>query len=132
VRGRIKAVLPSIAAGLVTGLVAVVSCVSFAALIFAGELQVNTADGMALVLISAVPVLSITALFSSYPGTIAIPQDRIAPILALVASGIVAGLPEQAHAAERFHTVAMAIVIASLGTGVFLSVLGWLRWAVCA
>jgi SulP family sulfate permease len=66
------------------------------------------------------------ALVSSYAGAIAIPQDRVAPIFALMAGTIVTGMGS-ASAEEKCLAVMGAIAIVSLATGAFLFALGWLR-----
>ncbi len=123
-----KEELPAaLVAGAVTGLVVVILSLSFAVLIFSGELagHVGTAIGMAL--FTAVVVGGLVALFGSYPGTIAFPQDKIAPILALMASMIVAETPPGADPGQLFATVATALMLATALTGLLLFALGYFR-----
>lgn len=117
----------ALVAGAVTGLVVVILSLSFAVLIFSGELagHVGTAIGMAL--FTAVVVGALVALFSSYPGTIAFPQDKIAPILALMASLIVADMPPGTDPERLFATVATALMLATGLTGLLLFGLGHFR-----
>lgn len=117
----------ALVAGAVTGLVVVILSLSFAVLIFSGELagHVGTAIGMAL--FTAVVVGALVALFSSYPGTIAFPQDKIAPILALMASLIVAETPPGTDPEQVFATVATALMLATALTGGLLFALGYFR-----
>lgn len=117
----------ALVAGAVTGLVVVILSLSFAVLIFSGELagHVGTAIGMAL--FTAVVVGGLVALFSSYPGTIAFPQDKIAPILALMASLIVADMPSGTDPELLFATVATALMMATAMTGLLLFGLGHYR-----
>lgn len=117
----------ALVAGAVTGLVVVILSLSFAVLIFSGELagHVGTAIGMAL--FTAVVVGGLVALFSSYPGTIAFPQDKIAPILALMASLIVAEMPPGTDPERLFATVATALMLATGLTGLLLFGLGHFR-----
>ncbi|KIL99327.1 hypothetical protein CCC_03545 [Paramagnetospirillum magnetotacticum MS-1] len=117
----------ALVAGAVTGLVVVILSLSFAVLIFSGELSghVGTAIGMAL--FTAVVVGALVALFSSYPGTIAFPQDKIAPILALMASLIVADTPPGTDPEQLFATVATALMLATALTGALLFALGYFR-----
>ncbi|EME70238.1 Sulfate permease [Paramagnetospirillum caucaseum] len=117
----------ALVAGAVTGLVVVILSLSFAVLIFSGELagHVGTAIGMAL--FTAVVVGALVALFGSYAGTIAFPQDKIAPILALMASMIVAETPPGTDPERLFATVATALMLATALTGLLLFALGHFR-----
>lgn len=117
----------ALVAGAVTGLVVVILALSFAVLIFSGELagHVGTAIGMAL--FTAVVVGALVALFGSYAGTIAFPQDKIAPILALMASMIVAETPPGTDPEQLFATVATALMMATALTGLLLFALGYFR-----
>src|SRR5262245_18667187 len=70
-----------------------IASLSFGSLIFDGELSFGVADGIGLALISAAIGGLVMAFRSSCPITIAIPQDRTAPILALMAAQVAAMLP---------------------------------------
>jgi SulP family sulfate permease len=63
------------------------------------------------------------AFFSSYPGTIAIPQDRVAPIVALMASLIIHQMTGSSPMAIGM-TVLAAIALSTLIVGVVLFLLG--------
>jgi len=67
---------------------------------------------------------SIMAWRSSYSGTIAIPQDRTAPILAIMAAQIASGLPVTANAETKCLTILAAIALTSVITGALLYVVG--------
>jgi SulP family sulfate permease len=112
-------------AGLMVGVVTVLLSVSLAALIFTGSLSEHLPTGIALSLFSAAVIGMVVAAGSSYAGTVAIPQDRTAPILALLV-GFVATRME-AEGADPFATVVAAIALSSLVTGAVLLVLGWCR-----
>jgi len=117
--------LPSAIGGLVAGMITVILSISFAMLIFGGELGAHLPAGIGLALFSAVLVAVIVALTSSYPATVAIPQDRIAPILALISAAVVGAMHETGASTElMFQTVVAAITVASLLTGVCLAALG--------
>ena len=68
----------------------------------------------------------IVALASSYAGAIAIPQDRVAPILALMAASIASRMGT-ATTQEKCLGVMAAIAVVSVITGAFLFLLGRLR-----
>jgi SulP family sulfate permease len=112
-------------AGLIVGVVTVLVSVSLAALIFTGALSEHLVTGIALSLLSAAVIGAVVAATSSYAGTIAIPQDRTAPILALLVGFIAARL--QPSGADPVATVTAAIALSSLVTGAVLLVLGWFR-----
>lgn len=111
---------------LVTASFTIIACGSFAALIFNGPLGAFVARGIWIGLFTALVVGIVVALVSSYAGAIAIPQDRVAPIFALMAGTIVTGMGS-ASAEEKCLAVMGAIAIVSLATGAFLFALGWLR-----
>jgi SulP family sulfate permease len=72
---------------------------------------------------SAFVVGAVLALRSSFKGTIAIPQDRIAPILAIMGANIVARMPNAIPEAQGLAVLA-AIAMVSIITGVTLYWLG--------
>jgi len=124
--GAIARRLPSVAAGLLTGLLTILFAFSLSALIFDGPLAPFSRQGFVMALVSAVLVGAIVALASSLPALIAIPQDRVAPIFALIGANVVAAMPGESS--ERvFLTLVTAILVATLGTGVLLGALGLLR-----
>lgn len=113
-------------AGTISGMMTLIIGVSFAALVFAGPLSGWIGYGIGLALLTAVLVGTWTALFSSFPATLSIPQDRVLPILALMAADIVRALPGAAPA-EAAATVLTGIALASLATGICFLSLGWFR-----
>ncbi len=56
-----------------------IASLSFGSLIFGGNLAFGVADGIGVALICASVVGLVVALLSSYPATVAIPQDRHRP-----------------------------------------------------
>jgi SulP family sulfate permease len=121
---RAGALVPALVAGAVTGTVVVILSLSFAVLIFAGKLSPYMGTAIGMVLFTGAVVGGLVAIFSSYPGSIAFPQDKIAPILALMASLIVADAPIDASPEQIFPTVMMALMAATLLTGLVLFCLG--------
>jgi SulP family sulfate permease len=113
-------------AALVTAAFTVIACSSFAALIFTGPLDKFVGQGIWIGLFTALVVGVVVALASSCPGVIAIPQDRVAPILALMAVSMVAKMGT-ASAQDKSLAVMAAIAIVSLITGSFLFLLGRLK-----
>ncbi len=115
--------LPSLTAGLVAGILAVILEISFAALIFSGDLAQFTGRGIGLTLFGAFALLLVVALGSSFPAMVAIPQDTPAAILAIMAATLAAGMTS-ASPEEKYATVVAAIVLTSLLNGLVIFALG--------
>lgn len=119
--------LSALATGLVVGIVAVILATSFAALIFAGPLASFLYTGLGLALFSVMVHAAVIALTSSNPTTVAIPQDRVVPILALMAGAVVLEMPADSSLDQAFVTVMTTLLLTTLGTGLFLGLLGLYR-----
>lgn len=124
---RPRRLLPSLTAGFVVGILAIIIQISFAALIFSGELSVFVQSGIGFTLFGALMIGIVTALASSYPGMIALPQDSPAAILALIAAAIASQMPPSATEESAFFTIMAAIVLTSLLTGAFSLALGYFK-----
>ena len=109
-----------------TGVFTIIAASSFASLIFVGPLQPFTGNGIWMMLWTAFVVGILVALSSSLRGVVAIPQDRIAPILAVLVAGVVAQMPA-ASPEEQCRAAIAAITTVSLITGVILYLLGRLK-----
>ncbi|MBL9173533.1 MAG: SLC26A/SulP transporter family protein [Verrucomicrobiales bacterium] len=114
-------------AGAVIACFTVFLSLSFGSLIFSGELASGSAQGVVIALITAVLAGALVALRSSYPAFIAIPQDRTAPILALLAAEIAAGLPAGTSAEVKVQVVLGVIAVTTLMTGLVLYLVGRYR-----
>jgi SulP family sulfate permease len=119
--------LPSLAGGLVTGILEVTEVTAFAALIFSGDLGAYISRGIGLMLMGSVVVVILTALFCSLPGVVAGLQDNVVAILALVSAAIVSQMPAWATHQEKFTTAVVAIALSSLLTGALFLSLGQFR-----
>jgi SulP family sulfate permease len=128
----VRSLLPNLFAGLTAGLVTLTYSISFAALIFSGNLAHFFPQGVGSALIGTTVTAIIVAWRSSFPFVLAGPDSNASAILALMASAIASSL-ESPDAAERlFPTVWVAITLSTILTGLFLFILGWLRlgrWA---
>jgi SulP family sulfate permease len=113
-------------AGIVVAVFTVIASASFAALIFNGPLAGFVTTGIRMALATAVLVGFLVAITSSCRGAIAIPQDRIVPILAILAGSIIARMPG-ASAEEKGIAVISSVVLVTLITGLFLYGLGRLQ-----
>lgn len=123
---HLSGVITTASGALVTASFTIIACGSFAALIFTGPLEKFVAQGIWIGLFTALVVGLIVSLASSYAGAIAIPQDRVAPILALMAASIVTRMGN-ATPEEKCYGVIAAIGVVSIVTGSFLFLLGRLR-----
>lgn len=121
---QIRHLVPTLITGLVTAILTIIESVSYAALIFSGVLATHISTGIGVALTAAAVAGLIMSITSSYPGTIAVPQNKIAPILALIAASVVATMPAGATDEQTLLTVVAAIVISSLVTGLFMAALG--------
>jgi len=81
--------IPSLITSTVVAMMTVVLSLSFVSLIFVDPIGGFIGEGTNLMLVTAVILGLFMAIFSSYAGTIAIPQDRVAPIVALMATLII-------------------------------------------
>ena len=116
--------LPSLTAGILLGFLIIFIEISFAALIFSGELSAYVSEGIGFLLFGAFVIGIIVAFTSSYPGMIALPQDSPVAILALTAGALAKGMPASAPPEQVLITVIAAIIVTSLLTGVFFWALG--------
>jgi SulP family sulfate permease len=116
--------LPSLTAGLIAGVLTIIIEISFAAMIFSGDLSEHISSGIGVTLFGALAIGIVTALTSSFPGVVALPQDNPAAILALMGAAVVSSMPASATPEDTFLTVIAAIVITSLFTGAFFLALG--------
>jgi SulP family sulfate permease len=125
-RQAFSAALATASAGLVVALFTVIASASFASLIFSGPLIGFVPAGIRIALTTAVIAGLVVSLTSSSGVAIAIPQDRIAPILALLAASVAATMPS-ASTEQVGMAVISAVVLVTMITGLCLLVLGRLQ-----
>jgi len=118
--------LPSLSAGLVNGILIIILEISFAAMIFSGDLSGLVSRGIGLTLLGAFVICIVVALTSSLPGAVGLPQDGPAAILALIAAAIAANMIS-ASEEEIFSTVVTAIAFSTFLTGLFFVLMGRFR-----
>lgn len=121
---HLKQLLPSFTAGILIGFLVIFIEISFATLIFSGELSGYVSEGIGFLLFGAFVIGIVVALTSSFPGMIALPQDSPVAILALMASAITVAMPATATPENVLVTIVAAIIITSLLTGMFFWALG--------
>lgn len=110
-------VIPTITAGVVMGIVELLVLMSFATLIFSGDLAFFAGRGIGIFIVSGIVVMVITTLLSSIKGSFGSVQDVSSVVLALIAAHIVeqVGNPQ---AEETYYTILAAIAFNTLLTGV--------------
>lgn len=118
----IQQIITGASAGVVIGVTEVIFAISLGALIFAGQTS-YVANGIGLILLGGIPPLLLISLFSSFKGSLSMPQDAPAAILAVMATGILKSI-SAVPAREKFITVVAVIVITTLLTGLFLILMG--------
>ena len=123
-RAAALAVVQTGASALLVGLLQVALAVSFAALVFSGELAPFVGAGVGFALYAAAASGIVVALLACVPGTIGNAKGIAAALLAAMAAGVIANIPAGAPPEARFVTVVVAIGIAGLSTGLFLLALG--------
>jgi len=114
----------SLMAGSITGIIGVIRAISYAALIFSGSLGSELGVGVGLTVFSTGIVSFVAAIFSALPGMIATPLAAPTAITAILASEIVTDLKANLSPSEILVTVLAAIALSSMGTGLFLLLLG--------
>lgn len=119
-----RQLLPTLTAGLVTGILEVIEVTAYAVLIFSGALSAYIPRAIGLMLMGEVVVVSLIALFCSLPGLVAGLQDTVVAILALISAAIVNQMPVSATHQEKFATAVVAIALSTLLTGALFLSLG--------
>jgi len=114
--------LPGLNAGLVNGILVITIEISFAAMLFTGDLSRFVSRGVGLTLFGAFVLGVVNTLTSSYPGTVSIVQDAPVVVLALIAATIAEGMPASASETDLFYSIVAAITLSTLiSGGVFLA-----------
>ncbi|UCC51949.1 MAG: SLC26A/SulP transporter family protein [Anaerolineaceae bacterium] len=119
----LRVILSSLTVGLVIGMLVVFIAVSFAALIFSGELDQFVPQGVGILLFGAFIMGAYVSLTSSLAGAISLPQDPPNVILAVVAASIAATMTS-ATPERTLATVVGAMMLSAVLTGLFFWLLG--------
>ena len=120
-----RLLLPSLTVGLLVGVMDLGLEVSLAALIFA-DLHQFLAGGIGIMLFGSVVIAFVTALTTSVPGSVALPQDTPAAILALAVGGIAATM-RAAQPEAIYATALAAIAVTSVLVGISFLLVGRFR-----
>ncbi|NBD32748.1 MAG: STAS domain-containing protein [Cyanobacteria bacterium] len=119
--------LPSLSAGLVTGIIAVIRGISYAALIFAGSLSGYLSTGIGMAIFSNAAMGIVVALLAPFPGIIATPLAAPTAVLAALASAIATRMNGSFPPQDILLTVIAAIIISTVLSGLLLLLLGRLK-----
>lgn len=114
--------VPTLTAGLISGVLMVIYSISIATLIFSGPLAPFLSIGIGIAFLTAIVTIAIISFTSSLPGVISDPQDAPAIILALMASEIAAQFPNDV--AASLPTIIMAIALTTCLVGGVYFLLG--------
>ena len=122
---RYPNIIPDIIAGIVNGIVIVVSAMALGALIFTGELSSYLPQGIGILLFGSL----IFALFSAITATvppfiISAPQDIPIAILALMATTIVSTTESSWSSQQQYEFIFVTIGLTSILMGLFFYILG--------
>ncbi len=117
---RSTRLLPGLSVGLVLGLMVVILEVSFASMIFSGQLESHVGKGIGMLIAGSLVFVLITTLFSGIRSVVAIPQDAPVALYAGVAAALSAGIGNP-ESIETYITITAGLVVSGLLTGfVFL------------
>ena len=123
-----KDFLPSVPTALITWFLTVIFCASIAALIFHGPLAPFLSLGVSMTLDTAIAVGLVTVFTSSIPGAIATPDNRTAPMLAILAASVAAGFAP--NDPLMVTTCLSALLFATAINSVVLWLLGHFRMGI--
>jgi SulP family sulfate permease len=124
---QLDLLLSRLIAGLVVGIIAATTAISYATLIFSGDLAVYRTAGIGFSLFTALVAGIVVSLTNSFPSAAVKPQDTPAAITAVMVGAIAATVPASAGNERLFATVVVTIALTSLFTGIFFFGLGLFR-----
>ncbi len=121
---RDTSIIGALATGLFVGLMIVILSVTYAALIFTGDIAPMLSQGISMAISSLVIVGAFLMVFSGSAFFIPQTDDDTAPVFALLLSLLVASFPSNLTSAELFANVFAAIAIATAFSALVLTVFG--------
>jgi len=120
--------LPGLSVGLVLGLMIVILQVSFASMIFSGQLENHVGKGIGMLIAGSLVFVLVTTMLSGIRSVVAIPQDAPVALYASVAAAISAGIGNP-ESPETFITITAGLVVSGLLTGLFFYMVGHFKLA---
>ncbi|MSO92747.1 MAG: cyclic nucleotide-binding domain-containing protein [Rhodospirillales bacterium] len=122
-----KSVIPALTTAVVTGFLAIVTCVSYPAVIFSGPLEVYLTTGIGIGLVSAVVIGTAVALTSTFPGCIGYSQSEPAVVIGIIAASMTSMLQASQHAEQILPTLFAITIVSSALCGAAFLLLGQFR-----
>lgn len=122
---RLSTLFPALCIGFVLGLLIIIVEISFAAMIFSGEISHLAMRGAGLTLTGAFIVCLITALTSSFKSVISLPQDAPVAIFSGGAAMLAAGMGASSN--NVFITIVAALMFSTLLTALLLFIIARFR-----
>lgn len=122
-----RRIVPNLLAGLITGLMVLISSISYAALVFSGPLTPFLSFGITCSLICALLASMVVAVGSSFRIAIAGPDSNAASITALLMSTVVSDMAAAGLTSQLLPTALMLLIIVTTSTGLGLFLVGVLR-----
>ncbi len=120
-------VLNTLSAGLFTSLITIVLSLSYASLIFSGELAPFLAHGIALAITSVVVVGFVQTMWSDSAHLVVQVDDDTAPVMALFIGFLIASLPHGLSPEQILSNVLAAVVISTFIAGLTLTIFGYFK-----
>lgn len=120
----IRSGLRDVFAGMISSVLSIAYCLSYAALIFSGPLAPWLSYGVAIAFLSSALLAGAVALRSSFPFAIAGPDTSTSAVMATLVAMTAAQLPGNSH---LLPATLIVIALATLLTGAVLSILGFTR-----
>lgn len=124
---RPERLIPSFSASVVVAMLNIFVAVTFAALIFSGDLSDRVSNGIGLLLVGAAVSGILVSLFSTLPGTVSGNQSLTAAIMVTLTAGISRDIPATEAANTLFPTVVISMILTGLLFGLFCLLLGQLE-----
>lgn len=115
--------IPVVSLGLILGAIDLPTVISFAVLIYSGELAPYAGVGIGMILFGGLIIQLIVAFTSSIPGIMGGPQDSPAAILGVMSAAILLNIPH-ASLETKFVTVTMMVMVTSILSGLFFLAIG--------
>ncbi len=122
-------IIPAASTAVVVSILEIIFELSFAAMIFSGDLSSLATRGASLTLCGGFLLCLFGALTSAFKSVISLPQDAPAAVLAAIALAISATLGQQTPMEVKYIHVAAALALSSLLTGVVFILIGKFRLA---
>lgn len=119
----LSTITPNLTAGFVIALLNIATALSIAALIFSGPLASHLSAGVGIFLVATLFSGLALPLFSDYKAILSGPRSAQAPVFAAMAASIATALSGQDSKSIAI-TVMVAILIATLATGIFMYAVG--------